>query len=97
MNDGAHEPILELDPPDIPRSAVCGANASFGFGPPGAAMSPTEAWYCAEHRQAGERRWQERYCPTQGSKHSPGARHSLLKGLNPSRWDQVINQQTLLG
>jgi hypothetical protein len=44
-----------VDPPREERCcAICGAaHASFGFVPPG--VLPADAWYCAEHRQDGER------------------------------------------
>jgi hypothetical protein len=50
-----------VDPPRETRCcAVCGAaHASFGFGPPG--VLPADAWYCAEHREDGERAWAARY------------------------------------
>ena len=49
-------------PPETRRCAVCGSErASFGFGPPG--VSEADAWYCAEHRAEGERRWAARYRP----------------------------------
>jgi len=58
------EPILHVEPPRETRlCAVCGAaHASFGFGPPG--VLPADAWYCAEHREDGERAWSARYRPT---------------------------------
>jgi hypothetical protein len=56
------EPSLVIDPPDIRRCAICGdAGASYGFGPPGNPAPPAEAWYCATHREEGERRWSARY------------------------------------
>jgi hypothetical protein len=56
----ADEPILHDPPPEDRRCAVCGSErASFGFGPPGTLS--TDAWYCAEHRQDGERAWAARY------------------------------------
>jgi hypothetical protein len=93
MNDGACEPTTELDSPDIRRCTVCGASASFGFGPPGATMSPTDAWYCGEHRQEGgpltgavsPDTGRHAHLKAAGSKHSPSVRHSLLKALNPGR------------
>jgi hypothetical protein len=54
------EPIPHVDPPrETRRCAICGKWASFGFGPPG--VLPADAWYCAEHREHGERAWAARY------------------------------------
>ena len=55
------EPTPVLDPPEIRRCAVCGEGASFGFGAPGSPAQPVEAWYCAAHREEGERLWTARY------------------------------------
>jgi hypothetical protein len=54
------EPTPDIDP-DIRRCAICGDRASYGFGPPGSPAQPANAWYCATHREEGERRWAARY------------------------------------
>jgi hypothetical protein len=60
------EPFPDIRPPETRRCAICGATASFGFGPPGTTQAEAEAWYCARHRYEGERIWAARYRPTQG-------------------------------
>lgn len=58
------EPIAEMDAREVRRCAICGEAASYGFGPPAGPVQPTEAWYCAGHRDEGERRWAARYRAT---------------------------------
>ena len=65
-----HEPITEMDAPEIQRCAVCGETASYGFGPPGG-FAAAETWYCADHREEGEQAWAARYRPPGGFGDSP--------------------------
>jgi hypothetical protein len=51
----------QISTPPIQVCAVCDEFASYRFGPPGAPVQPTDAWFCGEHRQEGERRWAARY------------------------------------
>jgi hypothetical protein len=56
------DPTPDIAPPDIRRCAICGEpRASYGFGPPGSPAQAAEAWYCATHREEGDRRWTARY------------------------------------
>lgn len=56
------KPIATIDPPEI-RHCMCGERASFGFGPPSGASVDADVWYCAAHREEGQRRWPRRYGP----------------------------------
>jgi hypothetical protein len=60
MND----PFPDIAPPPTRRCAVCGENASFGFGTPG--NPAIEAEVVLRHREEGERAWTARYRPTGG-------------------------------
>lgn len=51
------------DPPESYSCAICGARAPYGFGSPATPVQPADAWYCATHREEGERRWATRYRP----------------------------------
>jgi hypothetical protein len=55
------EPTPTIDPPGTWRCAVCSERAAYGFGPPGSPVQAADGWYCAAHREEGERRWAARY------------------------------------
>jgi hypothetical protein len=56
------EPTPVIDPPESRRCAICGEPwASYGFAPPGSPPQPADSWYCATHREEGDRRWSARY------------------------------------